>query len=101
MWEAVGERQACAGQGDGIEAAVHAATKVYGSPSTSFMQQLDASITFIYMNRELSLHNAQFVCPKFHRYLMNSAQLSLANRKMSLQFLSQSNRQPRLEIGRG
>ena len=38
------------------------------------MLQIDASKAFNDMNRELSLHNAQFVCPTIHRYLVNTYQ---------------------------
>ena len=72
--EAVGVRQTCAGQEGVIEAAIHAATKVYGLASTDCIIQIDASNAFNNKNRELSLRNAQFVCHKIHRYLVNTYQ---------------------------
>ena len=72
--EAVGVRQTCGGQVGGIEAAIHAATKIYGLSSNRCMLQIDASNVFNNMNRELSLHNAQIICPKIHCYLMNTYQ---------------------------
>ena len=62
--EAVGVRQTCTGQEGGIEAAIHAATILASADCT--LQKV-ASNAFNNMNRELSLHNAQFVCPKIHR----------------------------------
>ena len=81
--EAVGVRQTCPRQQGGIEAAIHAATKVYGLASTDCMLQLDASKAFNKMNRELSLHNALFACPKIHNYLVNTCELSCAGRHYS------------------
>ena len=74
MCEAVGAQQTCGGQEGYIEAASHAATKTYDLLSTECMLQIDASNAFNNMNRELSLHNAQFTCPKIHSYLMSKNQ---------------------------
>ena len=71
---ASGVRQTCGGQEGGIEVAIYAATKISGSASTECMLQIKASNDFNNMNRELSLDNAQFICPKIHCYLMNTHQ---------------------------
>ena len=70
--ETDGVRQNCGGQEDDIVAAIQGATKIYGLTSTECMLQIDASNAFD--NREWYLHNAQFICPKIHCYLMNAYQ---------------------------
>ena len=76
--EANGVRQTCTWQEGGIESTILAATKVYGLASTDCKLQKDASNTFNTMIRELSLHNAQFVCPKINRYLVNTHRMQHA-----------------------
>ena len=74
VMEAAGPLQACSGQRAGCEAAIHAMRKVYQSPETECVMLIDATNAFNCMNRQIALHNIDYVCPPLSLYLKNTYQ---------------------------
>ena len=70
--EAAGSLQLCAGQDAGNEAAVHAIRAIYWDAATEAMLLVDASNAFNRLNRQVSLHNMQALCPLLATILINT-----------------------------
>ena len=70
--DAAGSRQLCAGQISGIEAAVHAVRGDFKLSSTEATLLVDASNAFNSLNREVALHNIQFICPSLATAIINT-----------------------------
>ena len=56
--------QTCTGIRSGIEQAIHAATDAWQMSSTEAIVQVDADNAFDRLNRKVSQHNIQQVCPQ-------------------------------------
>ena len=67
-----GPLQACSGQRSGCEAAIHAMRQVYEDPDTEAVLLIDATNAFNCMNREVALHNIDYVCPPMSQFLRNT-----------------------------
>ena len=72
LQDAVGSLQLCAGQDAGCEAAVHAMSSIFDDDSTEGMIFVDASNAFNRLNRQVTLHNTQFICPAMSPTLVNT-----------------------------
>ena len=70
--QAVGPLQLCAGQPAGCEAAIHAMQRVFDSPETEGVLQVDATNAFNCLNRQAALRNISILCPSFARILINT-----------------------------
>ena len=68
--EAAGSLQLCAGQDAGNEAAVHAMRAIYCDAATEAVLLVDASNAFDCLNRQVSLHNMQALCPPLLLFLL-------------------------------
>ena len=64
--------QVCAGVKGGIEAAIHALRQIYDDPETDGILLVDADNAFNSLNRNAALHNVQYTCPEFQKYLINT-----------------------------
>ena len=64
--------QVCAGLPGGVEAAVHAARKVFEDSETEALILVDAENAFNALNRKAALSNVRIVCPELSTYLINS-----------------------------
>ena len=60
------------GQDAGCEAAIHAMRYLYSDSSTQGGLLVDAMNVFICLNRQVSLHNMQSVCPPLTNILINT-----------------------------
>ena len=69
--EACGYIQKCSGLPAGLEAAVHAMQKVYEDEDTEGILLVDSKNAFNSLNRQVALHNVQFLCPALSRTLQN------------------------------
>ena len=70
--EAAGPLQLCAGQDAGCEAAIHAMRYIYSDSSTQGVLLVDAMNAFNCLNRQVSLHNMQSLCPPLANILINT-----------------------------
>ena len=70
--ETAGSLQLCAGQDAGNEAAIHAMRAIYGDVATEAVLLVDASNAFNCLNRQVSLHNMQALCPPLAPILINT-----------------------------
>ena len=70
--QAAGPLQLCAGQPAGCEAAIHAMRRVFDSPETEGVLQVDATNAFNCLNRQAALQNISILCPSFARILINT-----------------------------
>ena len=70
--EAAGPLQLCAGQDAGCEAAVHAMSHVFSEDNTEAVLSVDASNAFISLNRQVALHNLQYLCSSLATILLNT-----------------------------
>ena len=68
---AAGALQTCAGVDSGVEAAIHAMADTFNSVDCEAVLLVDAENAFNRINREVSLHNIQRICPSIHTYLNN------------------------------
>ena len=68
--EAAGSLQLCTGQDAGNEVAVHAMRAIYGDAATEAVLLVDASDAFNCLNRQVSLHNMQALCPLLLLFLL-------------------------------
>ena len=64
--------QLSVGQEGGAEAAVHAMRDLYDDENTEGLLFVDADNTFNNMNRYVTLHNCQRICPIISVYLINT-----------------------------
>jgi hypothetical protein len=75
--------QVCAGLHGGVEAAIHAIRRMYNDPNTQAILLVDAENAFNSLNRNAALHNLQYTCPEFFKYVLNTyrqpANLYVAN----------------------
>ena len=69
---AAGALQTCAGVESGIEAAIHAMAETFQREECEAVILVDAENAFNRINREVSLHNIQRICPSIYTYLNNS-----------------------------
>lgn len=67
-----GTVQLCAGQPMGIEAAIHAMTRIFDDDSCEAILMVDASNAFNCLNRNAALHNAEQLCPALATLLKNT-----------------------------
>ena len=72
LQDAVGSLQLCAGQDAGCEAAVHAMSCMFEEDNTEAMLFVDASNAFNRLNRQVTLHNTQYICPAMGPILINT-----------------------------
>jgi len=72
LQDAVGSLQLCAGQDAGCEAAVHATSCMFEEDNTEAMLFVDASNAFNRLNRQVTLHNTQYICPAMGPILINT-----------------------------
>ena len=70
--EAAGTRQLCGGQVAGIEAAVHSVLGNFRAEGVEAVLLVDASNAFNTLNREVALHNVQYICPSLATALINT-----------------------------
>ena len=70
--QAAGSLQLCAGQISGVEAAIHATRKLFQNGGTEAVLLVDADNAFNSLNRNVALHNIQFVCPPLATTLINT-----------------------------
>ena len=66
-----GDLQLCAGQHSGCEAAVHAITDIFEETATDALLLIDANNAFNSINRNVLLHNIEFLCPPMAIYVKN------------------------------
>ena len=64
--------QICGGQISGIEAAVHAVRTAFESDDNEAVLLVDARKAFNSLNRQVALHNIQWLCPPLATILINS-----------------------------
>ncbi len=67
--EAVGPLQVSSGIKGGAEAAIHAMRSIFNADTTDAVILVDASNAFNRLNRQVALHNIQYICHPFHRLL--------------------------------
>ena len=70
--EAAGPIQVCAGHQAGAEAAIHAMQTIFQEENTEGVLLIDASNAFNSMNRAVTLHNIQIICPRASVTLINT-----------------------------
>ena len=71
IMESAGKLQLCAGQQAGCESAVHAMSHIFAEEETDAMLLVDATNTFNSVNRNVMLHNIQYICPAIATYAYN------------------------------
>ena len=71
---AAGNLQLCAGIKSGCEIAVHAAVDLFADDETQGILQIDAANAFNSINRAVTLHNMNILCPEFSTYVTNCYQ---------------------------
>ena len=69
--ESAGCLQLCAGQPSGCEAAAHAMRELFEEEETDAVLFVDAANAFNAMNRQVMLHNIQYICPAMSTYVRN------------------------------
>ena len=74
--EAAGPLQASAGLKGGAEAAIHVMRDIFNEESTDGVILVDASNAFNSLNRQVALHNIQYICPPFATVLINTYRMS-------------------------
>ena len=72
--QAAGHQHLCAGQGAGVDAAIHALRKVFDCDNVEGVLLVDASNAFNRLNRKVALHNVKVLCPAIHTALQNTYQ---------------------------
>ena len=70
--QAAGHQHLCAGQGAGVDAAIHALRKVFDCDNVEGVLLVDASNAFNRLNRKVALHNVKVLCPAIHTALQNT-----------------------------
>ena len=74
--EAAGPLQASAGLKGGAEAAIHVMRDIFNEESTDGVILVDVSNTFNSLNRQVALHNIQYICPPFATVPINTYRMS-------------------------
>ena len=69
---AAGSSQLCAGQIGGCEAAVHEMKQIFALPAVEGVLLVDATNAFNELNRQVTLHNVEAVCPVLAPILTNT-----------------------------
>ena len=64
--------QVCAGLSGGVEAAIHAARRIFKDKKTEAIILVDAENAFNSLNRKAALNNVQVVCPEVSTYIVNT-----------------------------
>ena len=72
--ESAGSLQLCAGHQSGCEAAVHAMKDIFQDDDTEGLLLIDATNAFNSLNRNVLLHNIQYICPAMSTYIRNCYQ---------------------------
>ena len=70
--QVAGSTQLCAGQIAGIEAAIHATRLTFSADTTEGALLVDASNAFNSLNRQVTLHNIERLCPALSTVLTNT-----------------------------
>ena len=70
--DAAGSMQLCGGQIAGLEAAVHAVKSMFAETENEALLLVDATNAFNSLNRNVALHNIQYVCPEIATILINT-----------------------------
>ena len=70
--ETAGPLQASTGLKGGAEAAIHSMRLIYEKEETEAVILIDASNAFNSLNRQVALHNIQYICPQFATILINT-----------------------------
>ena len=70
--DAAGPLQVATGLESGAEAAIHAMRKCFESEDCEAVILIDASNAFNSLNRQVALHNIQYICPQFATILINT-----------------------------
>lgn len=71
IMESAGVTQLCAGQENGIEAAIHAIVQLFKEDDTDAVLLVDAENAFNSLNRTAALNNIRSICPAFSIVLIN------------------------------
>ena len=74
--EAASPLQASTGLKGGAEAAIHVMRDIFNEESTDGVILVDASNAFNTLNRQVALHNIQYICPPFATVLINTYRMS-------------------------
>lgn len=74
LQEATSILQTCSGVSSGIEVAIHAMRTTFYEEDCEAILLVDASNAFNSLNRAVAVHNLQFICPTFYRYIKNTYQ---------------------------
>ena len=69
---ASGTLQTCTGLEAGIEASIHAMSRIFDDEQTDAVLLVDAENAFNRINRKTALHNTQYLCPPLFRFLNNT-----------------------------
>ena len=69
---AAGSSQLCAGQIGGCEASLHAMKQIFALPAVDGVLLVDATNAFNELNRQVTLHNVEAVCPVLVPILTNT-----------------------------
>ena len=70
--EAAGPLQVSSGIKGGAEAAIHAMRSIFESDATDAVILVDAANAFNRLNRQVALHNIQYICHPFSQVLINT-----------------------------
>ena len=70
--EAVGPLQVSSGIKGGAEAAIHAMRSIFDADDTDAVILVDASNAFNRLNRQIALHNIQYICHPMSQALINT-----------------------------
>ena len=70
--EAVGPLQVSSGIKGGAEAAIHAIRSIFEADTTDAVILVDASNAFNRLNRQVALHNIQYICHPYSQVLINT-----------------------------
>ena len=70
--EAAGPLQVATGLESGAEAAIHAMKEIFEDDNCEAVILVDASNAFNSLNRQVALHNIQYICPQFATILINT-----------------------------
>ncbi len=72
MQQAAGPLQVSTGLKGGAEAAIHSMKAIFDNEATDAIILVDAANAFNRLNRDVALHNMQFICPPFATILINT-----------------------------
>ena len=70
--EAAGPLQVATGLESGGEAAIHAMKEIFEDENYEAVLLVDANNAFNSLNRQVALHNIQYICPQFATILINT-----------------------------